>query len=122
MKKYEKILEKRFNKDFTWAYEKKQRNVGILIKVVRNEISKTHKKKTEKKIEEETIRDTGILFELERRLKVESPFHRNFITYEFNGDRDKAFITLTKLLKHNYQLKLCLAHQKTLMKIFMFKY
>lgn len=90
MKKYEKILEKRFNKDFTWAYEKKQRNVGILIKVVRNEISKTHKKKTEKKIEEETIRDTGILFELERRLKVESPFHRNFITYEFNGDRDKA--------------------------------
>ena len=89
---------------------------------MRNEISKTHKKKTEKKIEEETIRDTGILFELERRLKVESPFHINFITYEFNGDRDKAFITLTKLLKHNYQLKLCLAHQKTLMKICMFKY
>lgn len=89
---------------------------------MRNEISKTHKKKTEKKIEEETIRDTGILFELERRLKVESPFHNNFIAYEFNGDRDKAFITLTKLLKHNYQLKLCLAHQKTLMKICMFKY
>ena len=43
------MLEKRFNKDFTWAYEKKQRDVGILIKVVRNEISKTHKKKTEKK-------------------------------------------------------------------------
>lgn len=53
------------------------------------------RKKQKKKIEEETIRDTGILFELERRLKVESPFHRNFITYEFNGDRDKAFITLT---------------------------
>lgn len=80
------------------------------------------RKKTEKKIEEEIIRDTGILFELERRLKVESPFHRNFITYEFNGDRDKAFIALTKSLKLNYQLKLCLAHQKTLMKICKFKY
>lgn len=48
------------------------------------------RKKQKKKIEEEIIRDTGILFELERRLKVESPFHRNFIAYEFNGDRDKA--------------------------------
>ena len=53
-------------------------------------IKNTQEKNRKKKIEEEIIRDTGILFELERRLKVESPFHRNFIAYEFNGDRDKA--------------------------------